>query len=155
MNKVAAVNNSNFAYCTNIGLQNKYADNSLMEFVITDYNIWCNFSCLGDGKKQKLEKSRKRKNLAKDDVNNTEENTETACHETDSEQLMTNSTVCENMLSGAKPSNVEVVTFIDPLKKKKLSKAVEPGQKVRSPLSTKKLFLGGEGGFLIWIKMFI
>lgn len=92
----------------------------------------------GDGKNKRLEKSRKRKNLAKDDVNNTEENTETACHETDSEQLMTNSTVCENMLSGAKPSNVEVVTFIDPLKKKKLSKAVEPGQKVSDVKEKKK-----------------
>lgn len=102
-----------------------------------------------------MEKSRKRKNLAKDDLNDTEENTETACHDTDSEQLMTNSTVCENMLSGAKPSNVEVVTFIDPLKKNKLSKAVEPGQKVRrtcslrSPLSTKKTF------FLFFIFWFL
>uniref|UniRef100_A0A671PU76 Uncharacterized protein n=1 Tax=Sinocyclocheilus anshuiensis TaxID=1608454 RepID=A0A671PU76_9TELE len=49
----------------------------------------------------------------------------------------------KNMLSGAKRSNVEVVAFIVPLKKNKLSKAVEPGQNVRrtcnlrsSPLST-------------------
>ncbi|KAL0163942.1 hypothetical protein M9458_039695, partial [Cirrhinus mrigala] len=53
----------------------------------------------------------------------------TVCHDTDSEQLMTNSTLCENMQSGAKQSSVEVVTFIDPLKKNKLSKPVEPGKK--------------------------
>ncbi|KAF4099229.1 uncharacterized protein C1orf131 homolog [Onychostoma macrolepis] len=88
----------------------------------------------GDGKNKRLEKSRKRKNSAKDDVNNTEENTETS----DSEQLMTNSTVCENMLSGAKRSNVEVVTFINPLKKNKLSKAVEPRQRLSDVKEKKK-----------------
>ncbi len=89
-----------------------------------------------------MDKSRKRKSSATDDLNDTEEDTEAGCHDTDSEQLMTNSTGCE---TGAKQSNVEVVTFSDPLKKNKLSKAVEPGQKVRrtcslrSPLSTKNI----------------
>ncbi len=91
-----------------------------------------------------MDKSQKRKISATDDLNDTEEDTEAGCHDTDSEQLMTNSTGCE---TGAKRSNVEVVTFSDPLKKNKLSKAVEPGQKVRricslrSPLSTKKHFI--------------
>ncbi|XP_016392677.1 uncharacterized protein C1orf131 homolog [Sinocyclocheilus rhinocerous] len=51
---------------------------------------------------------------------------------------MTHSTVCEHMLSGAKRSNVEVVTFIVPLKKNKLSKAVESGQKVSDVKEKKK-----------------
>ncbi|KTF81592.1 hypothetical protein cypCar_00029528 [Cyprinus carpio] len=68
----------------------------------------------GEGKNKGLKKSQKRKNAPED---------------TDSEQLMTNPTVCENMPSGAKQSSVEVVTFIDPLKKNKISKVVEPGQK--------------------------
>ncbi|KAI2651738.1 putative protein C1orf131-like [Labeo rohita] len=85
----------------------------------------------GDGKNKRLKKSRKRKNSAKDDMNDTEENTDTVCHNTDSEQLVTNTTVCENMQSGAEQSSVEVVTFIDPLKKNKLSKPVEPRQKAR------------------------
>lgn len=82
-----------------------------------------------------MKKSRKRKNSAKDDMNDTEENTDTVCHNTDSEQLVTNTTVCENMQSGAEQSSVEVVTFIDPLKKNKLSKPVEPRQKVRETCS--------------------
>lgn len=81
----------------------------------------------GDGKNKRFDKSRKSKSSAKDELNDIEEDTEAGCHDTDSEQLMTNSTVCE---TGAKRSNVEVVTFSDPLKKNKLSKAVEPGQKV-------------------------
>lgn len=44
---------------------------------------------------------------------------------------MTNSTVCESLPSGAKQSNVEVVTFVDPRRKNKLSKAVELVKKVR------------------------
>ncbi|XP_016410597.1 uncharacterized protein C1orf131 homolog isoform X1 [Sinocyclocheilus rhinocerous] len=73
----------------------------------------------GDEKNKRLKKSQKRNNSAED---------------TDSEQLLTNSTVCETMRSGAKQSSVEVVTFIDPLKKKnKISKAVEPGQKFVYP----------------------
>ncbi|KAL1254401.1 hypothetical protein QQF64_016630 [Cirrhinus molitorella] len=84
----------------------------------------------GDGKNKRLKKLRKRKNLAEDDMNDTEKNTDAVCPETDSEQVVTNSTVCENMQSGSKQSNVEVVTFSDPLKKNKLSKIVQPGQKV-------------------------
>ncbi|XP_043075579.1 uncharacterized protein C1orf131 homolog [Puntigrus tetrazona] len=76
----------------------------------------------GDRKNKRLGKSQKRKNSSKDDVKDTEGDTETACHGTDSEQLLTN--------SGTKRSDVEVVTFIDPLKKSKLSKAVEPRKKV-------------------------
>ncbi len=83
-----------------------------------------------------MDKSRKSKSSAKDDLNDIEEDTEAGCHDTDSEQLMTNSTVCE---TGAKRSNVEVVTFSDPLKKNKLSKAVEPGQKVRRTCSLRSL----------------
>ncbi|XP_050993994.1 uncharacterized protein C1orf131 homolog [Labeo rohita] len=92
----------------------------------------------GDGKNKRLKKSRKRKNSAKDDMNDTEENTDTVCHNTDSEQLVTNTTVCENMQSGAEQSSVEVVTFIDPLKKNKLSKPVEPRQKVPDVKENKK-----------------
>ncbi|XP_016410598.1 uncharacterized protein C1orf131 homolog isoform X2 [Sinocyclocheilus rhinocerous] len=78
----------------------------------------------GDEKNKRLKKSQKRNNSAED---------------TDSEQLLTNSTVCETMRSGAKQSSVEVVTFIDPLKKKnKISKAVEPGQKVPDVKGKKK-----------------
>jgi len=44
---------------------------------------------------------------------------------------MTNSTVCGSLPSGAKQSNVEVVTFIDPRRKNQLSKAVELVKKVR------------------------
>uniref|UniRef100_A0A8C1UF08 Zgc:194224 n=1 Tax=Cyprinus carpio TaxID=7962 RepID=A0A8C1UF08_CYPCA len=77
----------------------------------------------GEGKNKGLKKSQKRKNAPED---------------TDSEQLMTNPTVCENMPSGAKQSSVEVVTFIDPLKKNKISKVVEPGQKVPDVKGKKK-----------------
>ncbi|ROL46288.1 hypothetical protein DPX16_9023 [Anabarilius grahami] len=77
-------------------------------------------------KHKRSKKSLKRKNVAKDD-SDAEENTDTIKHDTDSEQ--TNSTVCENIPSGTKQSNVEVVTFINPLKRKKLSKAVEPAKK--------------------------
>ncbi|XP_067239482.1 uncharacterized protein C1orf131 homolog [Chanodichthys erythropterus] len=72
---------------------------------------------------KRSKKSLKRKNVAKDDnADNAEENTDTIKHDTDS-------SVCKNIPSGTKQSNVEVVTFINPLKKNKLSKAVEPAKK--------------------------
>ncbi|XP_073673184.1 uncharacterized protein C1orf131 homolog [Garra rufa] len=92
----------------------------------------------GGGKNKRLKKSQKRKNLAEDDMNNTEKKTDTVCHDTDSEQLMINPTVCENMQSGAKQSNVEVVTFVDPLKKNKLSNTVKPKHKVPDAKEKKK-----------------
>lgn len=97
------------------------------------------FLCLGDGEHKRSKKSRKRKNVAEDDSadheNDAEENTETIKRDTDSEQPMTNSTLCESVLSGTKQSNVEVVTFINPLKRNKLSKAVEPSKKVSGTCS--------------------
>lgn len=91
----------------------------------------------GDGGHKRLKKSQKRKNFDKDEIN-CEGNTDTAKHDTDSEQPMSNSTVCENKLSGTKQSNVEVVTFIDPLRKNKLSKAVELGKKAPDVKEKKK-----------------
>ncbi|KAG1964802.1 uncharacterized protein C1orf131 homolog [Pimephales promelas] len=70
------------------------------------------------GQHKRLKKSQKRKNFTKDEK-------DTVQHDTDSEQPMTNSTVCGSLPSGAKQSNVEVVTFIDPRRKNQLSKAVE------------------------------
>lgn len=107
-----------------------------MKFLNTGCYISCNVLCIGDEHKRS-KKSLKRKKIAKDDnddnENDAEENTDTIKHDTDSEQ--TNSTVCENIPSGTKQSNVEVVTFINPQKKNKLSKAVEPARKVRGTCS--------------------
>ncbi|XP_067273398.1 uncharacterized protein C1orf131 homolog [Pseudorasbora parva] len=93
----------------------------------------------GDGDHKRFKKSQKRKkNFAKDEINS-EENTDPVEHDTGSEQPMTNSTVCdENILSGTKKSNVEVVTFINPLKKNKLSKPVELGKKAPDVKEKKK-----------------
>ncbi|KAK7133448.1 hypothetical protein R3I94_015359 [Phoxinus phoxinus] len=92
----------------------------------------------GDGQHRRLKKSQKRKkNFAKDEKD-AEENTDTVKHDTDSEQPMTNSTVCESLPSGAKQSNVEVVTFIDPRRKKQLSKAVELVKKALPDVKEKK-----------------
>lgn len=72
--------------------------------------------------KTKSKKSRKRKiSSIKEDENNIEENTATV--------NVSDSTVCENTASVSQQSNVEVVTFIDPLKKNRLLKPVE--QKVQ------------------------
>lgn len=82
----------------------------------------------GDGQHKRLKKSQKRKkNFAKD----AEENTDTVKHDMDS-------TVCESLPSGAKQSNVEVVTFIDPRRKNKLSKAVELVKKAPPDVKEKK-----------------
>lgn len=101
-----------------------------MKFLNTGYYISCNFLCLGGGEHKGSKKSQKRINVAKDynadNENDAEENTDTIRHDTDSELPMTNST---------KQSSVEVVTFINPLKKNKLSKAVEPAKKVRGTCS--------------------
>ncbi|XDV41730.1 hypothetical protein PO909_010540 [Leuciscus waleckii] len=77
----------------------------------------------GDGQHKRLKKSQKRKKIFDD---------------TDSEQPMTNSTVCESLPSGAKQSNVEVVTFVDPRRKNKLSKAVELVKKAPPDVKEKK-----------------
>ncbi|XP_059354002.1 uncharacterized protein C1orf131 homolog [Carassius carassius] len=77
----------------------------------------------GDGKNKGLKKTQKRKKSTGD---------------TDSEQIMTSSAVCENIPSGAELSSVELVTFTDPLKKNKIPKTVEPGQKVPDVKGKKK-----------------
>ncbi|XP_056337580.1 uncharacterized protein C1orf131 homolog [Danio aesculapii] len=78
----------------------------------------------GDGGNKRSKKCLKRKkNLSKDDnadtVNEAKGNTDTVSHDADS-----------NSTAGAKKSMVEVVTFVDPLKKNKLLQSVEPKQKV-------------------------
>lgn len=80
----------------------------------------------GDGAgKTKSKKSRKRKiSSIKEDENNIEENTATV--------NVSDATVCENTASVSQQSNVEVVTFIDPLKKNKPSKPVKPVQKLQT-----------------------
>ncbi|XP_051730740.1 uncharacterized protein C1orf131 homolog [Ctenopharyngodon idella] len=89
----------------------------------------------GGGEHKGSKKSQKRINVAKDynadNENDAEENTDTIRHDTDSELPMTNST---------KQSSVEVVTFINPLKKNKLSKAVEPAKKAPVVKEKKKNF---------------
>ncbi|NP_001124266.1 uncharacterized protein C1orf131 homolog [Danio rerio] len=72
----------------------------------------------GDGENKRSKKCLKRKkNLSKDDnagtVNEAEGNADT-----------------DSNPAGTKQSKVEVVTFVDPLKKNKLSQSVEPKQKV-------------------------
>ncbi|XP_052391732.1 uncharacterized protein C1orf131 homolog [Carassius gibelio] len=77
----------------------------------------------GDRKNKGLKKTQKRKKSTGD---------------TGSEQIMTSSTVCENIPSGAELSSVELVTFTDPLKKNKIPKTAEPGQKVPDVKGKKK-----------------
>lgn len=97
-------------------------------------------SCSGDGAgKRKSKKSQKRKNSsATDDHHENDINTDTG-HDTclDLHQTnVSNSTKCENTTSETQQSSVEVVTFIDPRKTHKLSKTVEPVQKVREKIAT-------------------
>ncbi|XP_051500862.1 uncharacterized protein C1orf131 homolog [Myxocyprinus asiaticus] len=105
----------------------------------------------GDGaKNRRLKKSRKRKKTKEDNTDiekDTEENAHTVSYETDSDQHMTNvsnSSVCENTVSGTRQSSVEVVTFIDPLKKKKLSQPVEARRKAPDIKEKKKKELNEE-----------
>lgn len=76
----------------------------------------------GDGKNKRSKKCLKRKNFSKDDntdtVNEAEGNTDSVRHDAD-----------PNPTAGTKQSMVEVVTFVDPLKKNKLSQFVETKQK--------------------------
>lgn len=89
----------------------------------------------GDGaRKRKSKKSQKRKSSSATEdhhENDIKKNTDTS-HDTDLDMHVTNvsnSTVCENTTPGTQHSSVEVVTFIDPRKKNKLSKTVERVQK--------------------------
>lgn len=88
----------------------------------------------GDGKNKRSKKCLKRKNLSKDDntdtVNEAEGNTDSVRHDADSHST-----------AGTKQSMVEVVTFVDPLKKNKLSQFVETKQKgpdVKEKMRTSK-----------------
>ncbi|XP_073711749.1 uncharacterized protein C1orf131 homolog isoform X3 [Misgurnus anguillicaudatus] len=86
----------------------------------------------GDGAgKTKSKKSRKRKiSSIKDDENNIEENTATV--------NVSDATVCENTASVSQQSNVEVVTFINPLKKNRPSKPVEQKLQTQDDKEKKK-----------------